>query len=236
MRWYYKVLIVLGAVLVVVLFIIFGLKIKKVKVEGTEIYSKEEIVQSVFSRRFSDNELMFAIYRRLYGIAKLPFVEDIDVSYEGLHTVNLHVYDKTISGCIKYMGQYVYFDKDGIVLQSLQEKKEGVPVVTGIRFGDFTVGKPFNVKDDSLFATIMNLSQLIEHYHIEIKKISVRDGDIVLYTGNVKVFLGKKTMYDDEISALSSILETVKKEGLRGTIDMKSYKKGDNVSLQPDKK
>ncbi len=232
MRWYHKFLALAGVISAVLLFIFFGLKIDTVKVEGTQAYSDEEIRQAVFTRRFSDNELFFEIYRKIYGINKLPLIEDIEVTYENMHTVLLHVYDKAISGCIRYMGQYVYFDKDGIVLQSTEEKKEGVPVVTGIQFGTFTVGEAFNVKDNSLFAAIMNLSQLIAHYGIEVNRIHVTDGAVALYSGDILVMLGKKEMYDDEMSALSSVLETTKKERLSGTIHMENFREGDKIILK----
>ncbi|RKI40500.1 hypothetical protein D7V86_11280 [bacterium D16-51] len=231
MRWYKKLFIVLAFILGGACFVFFGLKIDTVKVEGTEIYSGEEIEKSVFTREFSDNILFFSIYNKIFGINKLPFVEDIEVSFENMHTVKLHVYDKAISGCIQYMGQYIYFDRDGIVLQSMQEKKEGVPVVTGIHFVAFSVGEAFDVKDNSLFAMVMNLSQLISHYKIPVKRIHISDGDVVLYSGDIVVMLGKKELYDDEISALSSILETAGEKGLRGTIDMKSFRPGDRVIL-----
>lgn len=237
MRWYHKVLIALGIVGALVLFIFFGMRITTVNVEGTKMYSAEEIKQSVFTRKYADNEFFFMIYQKLYGINKLPFVEEIEVSYDSLNTVTLHVYDKTISGCIEYMGQYVYFDKDGIVLQSMKEKKEDVPVVAGIQFGTFTIGKAFNVKDDTLFKTIMNLSQLISHYNIVVDKIQIEDKVIQLLSGDVTVTLPRKTMYDDEMSALSDVLETTAKEKLKGTIDMQTFTEGDKIILKsPEKK
>lgn len=232
MRWYHKILIGLGVVLILFLLLFFGLKIEKVNVEGTKIYSAEEIRQSVFSRKYSDNELIFAIYEKIYGINKLPFVEEIEVTFENRNTVTLHVYDKTISGCIQYMGQYVYFDKDGTVLQSMKEKKKGVPVVTGIRFGTFTVGDKFDVKDDSLFSTIMNLSQLIAHYDITVDRLHVEEKKMYLYSGGIKVMLKKKTLYDDEMSALSSVLDTTAAKNFEGTIDMQNYKVGDKIALK----
>ena len=231
MRWYKKLLLIMAVILGGACFIFFGLKIDTVKVEGTEIYEEEEIKKSVFTRRFSDNILFFSLYNKFLGINKLPFVEDIEVNYENLHTVNLHVYDKTVSGCINYMGQYIYFDRDGVVLQSMQEKKEGIPVVTGIHFVAFAVGEAFDVKDSSLFATIMNLSQLISHYKISVKRIHVSGKEVVLYSGDIVIMLGKKEMYDDEMSALSSVLETAKEKGLHGTIDMKSFQAGDRIIL-----
>ena len=237
MRWYKKVLIILAASGLLALFIFFGLRITTVEVQGSKIYSQKEIKDSVFTRKYADNELFFWIYNKLFGINKLPFVEDIEVEYNGWHKVTLQVYDKTISGCIKYMGQYVYFDKDGIVLQSMTTRREEVPVVTGIRFGTFSIGKAFNVKDSSLFETIMNLSQLIAHYKIKVERIHVEQNRMVLFTGNVKVYLAKKSIYDDELSALSSVLQTVEEKNLSGTINMEGFKRGDKIILkQPVKK
>lgn len=232
MRWYYKVLITIGAVGIIFLCLMFGLKIDTVNVEGTKIYTEQEIKDSVFTRKFSDNELFFAIYHKLFGLNKLPFVEDIEVTYEDRNTVTLHVYDKTISGCIRYMGQYVYFDKDGIVLQSMKENTQNALVVTGITFGKFTVGEAFQVKDKSLFATIMNLSQLVSHYDIPVSRIHMSDREVILYSGKIEVHLGKKNMYDDEMSALSSVLETTTKEKLAGIIDMQSFEVGDKIILK----
>ncbi len=234
MRWYSKLLIGAGLLAAICLFVFFGLRIEHVKVEGSEIYSQEEIKQSVFARKYSDNELFFMIYEKLYGINKLPFVEDIEVTFENRNTILLQVYDKAISGCIKYMGQYVYFDKDGTVLQSMKEKRDGVPVVTGIKFGTFTVGKVFRVKDESLFAMIMNLSQLITHYDIDVERLHMEEENVILYSGGIKVILGKKSLYDDEMSALSSVLDTAGKKKMKGTIDMQNFRVGDKIALKQD--
>ena len=95
--------------------------------------------------------------KKQWGLGSLPFIETIEVEYHGPRSVTLHVYDKTISGCIKYLGQYVYFDKDGIVLQTLPKKKKGIPVVTGGNFGNFTVGEAFKTTDEGVFESIMNV-------------------------------------------------------------------------------
>ena len=65
MRWYKKLLIIVAVIAGLTLFVFFGLRITTVKVEGTKIYSEQEIKQSVFARRFSDNALIFSIYRRM---------------------------------------------------------------------------------------------------------------------------------------------------------------------------
>lgn len=235
MRILKRFFIVLCAFVIIVLGLYFGFHIDNIEIEGDSAYSDEEIEKSVFSRKFSDNELVFRLYNKLYGINKLPFIEDIDVKYVNRNSVLLHVYEKKISGCIKYMGQYVYFDKDGIVLQSLSEHRKGVPMVTGIKFGDFSIGEAFSVKDEKLFSKIMNISQLIDHYKIDVSRIHSSADGIILYSGKVRVYLGKKNMYDDQLAALSSVLKTTKNKNLKGSIDMSDYQSGDKIVLKTNK-
>lgn len=223
-------------VIVFLCYIIFHLD--TVKVEGTEFYTEEEIKASVFVRDFSDNEIMFFIYDKLFGIDTLPFVEEIEAEYHNPRSMTLHVYDKKISGCINYLGQYVYFDKDGIVLQTLPEQKEGIPVVIGINFGTFTVGQPFQVSDDSVFDSIMNVSQQISHYEIPVDKIKVTDGAIRLTIGSLKVDLGKKERYDDALADLAGVIEKAQSENiaLNGTINMENHTAGDRIVMTPSAK
>ena len=51
---------------------------------------------------------------------------------------------------------------------------------------------------------------------------------------HIRVDLGKKDNYDEQISALASILEQMQKEKKKGTIDMSSYEvKGTVILRQP---
>lgn len=232
MRRLKKVLFTIIFICLLVCMLYFAFHIDTIKVEGTKIYTEEEIKASVFTWKFLDNGLLLRLYDKFFKTGQLPFVEDIDIFYEDRNTVILYVYDKTVSGCIKYMGQYVYFDKEGRVLESLPRRRKDVPVVTGIKFGDFAIGEKFKVEDETLFDAIMNVSQLISHYKTSVKRIHINDGDITLYSGNVQVHLGKKKLYNDQFAALSEVLEITGKKKLSGTIDIENYKHGDKIVLK----
>lgn len=232
MRRLKNILLFIIFLLLLISVLYFAFHIDTVKVEGTNIYTEDEIKDSVFVREYYDNEIILLIYNKIFGINQLPFVEDIDINYEDRNTVLLHVYDKTISGCIKYMGQYVYFDKEGRVLESLPRRRQEVPLVSGIKFGNFSIGEKFKVEDDSLFDAIMNVSQLINHYEISVKRIHINDGDIIIYSGNVQVHLGKKKLYNDQFAALSEVLKTTNKKKLSGIINMENYNTGDKIVLK----
>ena len=232
MRRLKKILSTVIILCLLVCVIYFAFHIDTIKVEGTKIYTEEEIKASVFTWKFLDNGLTLRLYDKFFKTGQLPFVEDIDIYYEDRNTVILYVYDKTVSGCIKYMGQYVYFDKEGRVLESLPRRRQDVPVVTGIKFGDFSIGEKFKVEDETLFDAIMNVSQLISHYKTSVKRIHINDGDITVYSGNVQVHLGEKKLYNDQFAALSEVLGTTGKKKLSGTIDMENYKTGDKIVLK----
>ncbi len=210
----------------------FGLRIREVEVEGGSYYSKPEIVRSAMADPYSYHTLYFLAKSRLRGVPCLPFVQEIEVEWKRFDRITLHVYDKSISGCVKYMGQYIYFDKDGIVLQSLSKPMEGVPVVTGIKFGKFIVSQAFEVEDPELFNIIMNLSQLISHYQVKTDQIRFDGRDVTLYSGKVQVHLGKRDFYDDALAALASVLDKTSRKDLGGTIEMERFEPGDKIILK----
>lgn len=44
------------------------------------------------------------------------------------------MYEKNIVGYVHYLGKNVYFDKDGIVVESSDQEIEGVPLIKGLTF------------------------------------------------------------------------------------------------------
>lgn len=227
--------IIIGVILGILLIVsgtFFFLKITQVKVEGGDIYSDQQIIASAMSDKYAYHTLYFLAKSKLGHVDCLPFVQEIDVEWDSPTGIVLHVYDKTISGCVKYMGQYIYFDKDGVVLQSLTEPMDGVPVVTGIKFGKFIMNEAFEVKDDTLFETIMNLSRLIRHYKVKVDQIKFDGRNVTLYSGKVEVYLGQKDFYDDDMAALASVLKKTRKKDLAGTINMENFTSGDRIILK----
>ena len=122
------------------------------------------------------------------------------------------------------MGRYMFFDKDGIVVESADSLLEGVPVITGLKFDEIVLYKKLNVQKQSLFDTILELTRLAEQKNIITKEISFDSNyAVTLYLDDITVLLGKRTSYDEQINALSGILESL--QGRTGIIDMQNYSK-----------
>lgn len=224
--------------LLLTLFLLIGilstvfLKIRTVEVKGGSYYTDQQVKSVALPSHWSYHSVFFWIKTHFKTVPCLPFTQEVTVEWKNTSHIVLHVYDKTISGSVKYLGKYIFFDRKGIVLQSLSQPMAGVPVVTGIKMGQFTVGTKMQVKDDILFQTIMNLSQLIRHYKISIDTIHFDHRDVFLQAGGVTVELGEKDFYDDDMAALVSVLKQTRKKNLKGSIDMTRYTSGDNIILK----
>lgn len=76
----------------------------------------------------------------------------------------------------------------------------------------FTLYSKVQMEDDSLLSQILNLANLFKHYNVNWDKVIFDSkNEAYLYAGEIQVSLGKKENYDEEISALSSVLARLRK-------------------------
>lgn len=152
----------------------------------------------------------------------IPFVEKYEIDYVDRQTAKVRVHEKRVTGCVVIMGRYMFFDKDGIVVESSNAPVEGIPVITGLKFDEIVLYQKLQVQKESLFDVILQLARLIEQNSIAVREISFDSNyEITLYLQDITVQLGKRTSYDEALHALSGILETI--SGRKGTLDMRNY-------------
>lgn len=220
-----KILIFCLVILIPVFILYATCSLKKVIVEGSSHYTNEELQEKVITKKTDRNTLMLYL-RYKYGKAdSIPFVEEINIELVDKNTVKIHVYEKVMTGCIEFMGGYMYFDKDGIIVESSDEKLPEVPLITGLKFSRIILYEKLKVQKKSLFTTILNLTQLIRKYELTIDKIHFNDDlEVILYSKDNKILLGKRDTYDEQLAVLKNILP--KAEGKKLLFDMKDFKEG----------
>ena len=90
------------------------------------------------------------------------------------------------------MGSYMYFDKDGLIVESRTEPYEGIPVIDGIQFDQIVLYQKLSVKKEGIFDAVMNLTQLLSIHEIKADKIIYDDNDwVTVVMGNVQGFFGR---------------------------------------------
>ena len=128
--------------------------VQNVYVEGNVHYSEEEIREIVMKGPLGDNSLYLSLKYRNRGIEGVPFVDVMDVTVLAPDTIRITVYEKVLIGYVKYMGTYMYFDKDGYVVESSSVKTAGVPQITGLDFSYVVLGEALPVDNPQVLSLI----------------------------------------------------------------------------------
>lgn len=230
--------VVLGIILLLVgvaAFLWFYYSITKVSVNGNSHYTDDEIEDMVFENEYDYNSIVLFFKYHNKTIEDIPFIEQMDVEIVDSNFVRITVYEKTVAGYVEYLGHYMYFDKDGIVVESSNEIIEGVPFVTGLKFDHVVLHKQLPTKKKDVFLTILNITQLLNKYDIKTDRIAFdSSGDITLYFGNARVLLGTDDFIDEKINEMHLLLP--KLTGYSGILHMENYTgEESNFSFDVDK-
>lgn len=209
--------------------------VSTVYVNGNVHYTDDEIKSIVMDGPLGNNSLYLSIKYENRGIEGIPFVDVMDVSILAPDTVRITVYEKVLTGYVKYLGSYLYFDKDGYVVESSSVKTAGVPQITGLEFDHMAVGEALPVDNPEVFGSILNITRLLEKYDLEAEKIYFqRSGEVTVYFGDVKVALGNDSAtLEDKLMLLPQLLPSL--EGKSGTLQMETYSEsGGRYTFQPE--
>ena len=203
-------------------YIVKNYTITTVYVEGNIHYTNEEIMDMVMGGRYGDNSLFLSMKYRDKGIDNIPFIQTMDVSIEAKDTVRITVYEKALAGYVFYLGRYVYFDKDGIVVETSEEKTAGIPQVTGLSFDYVVLHEALPVEKPEVFDDILNISQQLAKYSLSADKIYFDSNyQVTLIFGDAKIAIGDSQDIDEKIMTLQYLLPSL--VGKSGTLDMREY-------------
>lgn len=219
-----KKLVIAGIFLAVLLLlaVLLSVRIKTVKVSGNERYTQEQIESMIFDTKLSRNPVYCYYQYRFRPHKTIPFVEDYKIVFRSPVNVEIITYEKSVVGYVSYMNSLMYFDKDGIIVESTNEKLVGIPMITGLRFGHIVLHKPLPVEDVRIFDEILNLTQVLEMYDIRADRIDFNSQkEATLTVDNLKVKLGGNAQINGKISELRDILNTYTE--LSGTLYLDTY-------------
>lgn len=233
-----KMLIVLSVLCVAALTVYIVMEkhtVKTVYVEGNLHYTKEEIQDIVMTGPLGDNSLYLSWKYRLKEAENIPFVDVLDVNILAPDTIKITVYEKALAGYIRYMDTYMYFDRDGYVVECSRVKTEGIPQITGLTFDHMVLGEILPVENQEVFESIMELTKLLDKYELDADKIFFHSaGDITIYFGDIRAALGSdRNQLENKMMRLPQLL--AKLEGKKGTLRMENLTQDKtDVSFQVD--
>lgn len=209
-------------------------RVSTVDIEGNEHYTTREIRDIVMEGPYGNNSVYLYFKYKNKSINDIPFIEKMDVKILSPTHIRIDVYEKAVAGYIEYLGHYIYFDREGIAVESSTEATSGIPFVTGLEFDHIVLHEKLPAKNEKIFAKILSITQLLTKYDIPTDKIYFdNDENITLYYGDVRILIGTDKYIDEKINELSLLLP--KLEGYSGVLHMENYKgEGGNFTLQKD--
>lgn len=223
-------LIVTVIVILLAAILLLSVNITEITVTGNERYSDEQMIDILFPDKASRNTALCYLRDRLRGHEQIPFVEDYKLVFTGPGKVEVIVYEKSVVGYVSYMSSYMYFDKDGIIVESANSKIAGIPWITGLKFGHIVLYQKLPVESEAIFQEILNLTQILSIYDMKVDKIQYNSlGEATLYMDEIEVILGSNESLNGKVAELNDMLPQL--EGLSGTLYLDTYSEANTTAM-----
>ena len=233
--WLKRIIIVCGIIIVIggaMLLVHKYFTITDINVTGNKHYTEQEVEALIMKSPLDYNSIFLYLKYNNRSLKDIPFIEQMEVEIVTPTSVQITVYEKAVAGYVEYLGHYMYFDKDGIVVESSTKETPGIPFVTGLSFDHMVLHEELPVSNHEVFLLILNITQLLNKYEIETDRISFdKKGEITLYFGDARVFLGTSDFIDEKINEMHLLLP--KLEGYSGVLHMENYS-GEEVNFSFD--
>ena len=221
------VLLILFFLLSAALYAVNRYKVSDVTVEGNVHYTAADIRNMVERGWFGDNTLMLSLKYRDKSLTDVPFIETIDVNVVSVNAIKITVHEKQIAGYVNHMDSYMYFDKDGIVVESSDIPTDGLPLVTGLEFDSFNMYAPLPVSNESIFQTILDLTHALEVNGLSTDEINFDSSyRITVSVGRIKLSLGSGDKLAEKIQMASKLLKKKELAGKTGVLHLENYRNG----------
>ena len=186
--------IVLGGIgaclLAGVLFFFLYFKVENVEIMGSGHYTEKEIKAMVLRGPMAENSVLAPILYTTDDTGDIPFVEGFKVTRSNRNTIVVSVKEKKAVGCIPYLDSYIYFDRNGMFIESEKTQDKKVPFFDGIAVKRVVKGEKLPIKE-TVLNTAVALSTIFakndslpDHIQFdESYEISLLYGDITVSLG-----------------------------------------------------
>lgn len=218
--------VVLGLAILIIgsgLFVLYACGVEDVVVEGSTIYTDQEIEDYVLQGDYTNN----CVYNVLHNFFKprkdIPFVDNVKVTMTGLNTNKITVTERTPFGyaTINEGAVALYFDEDGRITDISDKMLSNVLVWQDVIPSGEAVGEKV-VDDDVVLSSFLETARGLKANEVVLNSIRIDDGhNIFGQKNNIKINFGLKNDMDDKCKRLSIILPQI--ENQSGTLHLENF-------------
>ncbi len=217
------------ALVLILLLISPVFNVAKVTITGNSVLSEEYIKEKMGI----NNSINFFTYntgkakkRLLESSPYCHYVEKITIKRIFPDKLQINIEERRLSGFVEYLGtNYLYIDDNGRVLEIASFFDKKLPVVVGLKFSEFTLGKKLKVENEGSFDIVVTLAQLFNKYEMQddIIKVDVtKEDDIHLFINKIDVLFGDSIDADEKIRTIKVIMEKYKDIEVNAYLDIKN--------------
>lgn len=202
---------------------IYLCNLKDVTVEGTDLYTKEEITGYILDDKYSSNTIYAFLKNKLFPKSDAEFIEAFDVKLTGLNSIKIVCKEKTILGYIVAEDEkYIYFDYDGVITEISEAFVDrGYMKVDGVECEDPKIGEELSIGDEQI-GYLTSLIKILQKNEIMPNVISYDErGRITARYDTYNISLGSSVYLEEKIDRLLRILPQI--DGMYGTLHLENY-------------
>lgn len=222
MRRAFKIIVYL-LILMFVINILFNVKIKNIDIVGNNKVSDAEIVTSLFENEFERVSLVFFIKNNFGKKKTIPLISSYNVSWITPFSIKVNVNENKAVAFMKRDLRNVYFDKDGTIIESTEERRTDVIEVMGVSFRNYEKGEKIDIQNKKLLNAILNISTFLTEYNLHGNMIEIDSNEnFSIYIDNIIVFMGNTDNMEIKLLRLNDIFPKI--STLSGRLDLSNAK------------
>lgn len=196
-----------GVLLAGVIFFFTYYNVEHVEVMGSSHYTKEEVREMILRGPLASNSVLAPLLYSRDDAGDIPFVEGFRVKQVSRNTIAISVKEKKPVGCIPYLDSYVYFDRNGIFIESSVNRVESVPYFDGIQVSHVIKDEKLPIKGTTVLNTAVALATIFEkNQTIPDHIVFDQNYQISLVYGDITVQLGKDENLEEKMARAIAIL------------------------------
>ncbi|MDO4489046.1 MAG: cell division protein FtsQ/DivIB [Eubacteriales bacterium] len=228
-----------AVLLLLIMIVLLIAEVNDIKVMGNKTYTDKEVEELLFVSKWDRNPVVILVKEFAGKKKRLPFVDSYSIELTSPVSADVIIYEKKPIGYVHYMDSNMYFDKDGVIIESTDNRMEDIPEITGLKFGRIVMNKRLEVADVDLYEQIMNITNQLSSYNIPCSQIyfdSSRNVTVYVDGGDIRVKIGQDDYLATKLSLLNDVIDKMRERGMKGTVDLSGYSdiKSDSFSFIPD--
>ena len=208
-------------------------QVRTVKATGIAYYSDEEVREFIFDGEDSRSVLLVFL-DKFFGEEKdIPFVDSYSVEFTGFTSIKVKLEAKSMVGYVEFINSNLYFNRDGLVVESTHELYPDIPKITGLDLDSVVLGEVLPTKSKTVLNELLEISQFLSSTSVSwsgedktliniVERIHFDTNDeINCYVGDIIVALGTGYNLEKKLREMADILPAI--EGRSGTLHLEGY-------------